>query len=135
MNELDMPQVENNNDESNENNNIVSGNNDNQENEGKKIDTKVQLPLARVRRIAKNDPDIKNISNDSAVLMAKTTELFIQFLVKEAEKNTIGNDRKIIKYQDLAQVVHDNEQFTFLADVMPLQHKKDKSGYIQTKLT
>jgi hypothetical protein len=33
----------------------------------------VQLPLARVRKIIKSDPDVKLISSDSTFLIAKST--------------------------------------------------------------
>lgn len=77
------------------------------------------LPLARVKRIVKTDPDIKLISSDAAFLITRSTELFIQLLAKEAYKETLKNKRKVLQYNDLSKVVKDKEEMEFLLDIIP----------------
>jgi len=87
-------------------------------------DTKTQekllvLPLARVKRIVKTDPDIKLISGDAAFLITRATELFIQLLAKEAHNETVKNKRKILQYNDLSHIVNNRDEMEFLRDIIP----------------
>ena len=45
-----------------------------------------QLPIARVKKIMKKDPDVSLISQNSVFLVAKATELFLEDFVREAFK-------------------------------------------------
>jgi histone H3/H4 len=70
------------------------------------------LPLARVKRIIKSDPDVKLVSADANFLIAKvlplpvhsttqSTELFLEYLAVEAEKEAKAGGKKTITYDDL----------------------------------
>jgi len=78
-----------------------------------------QLPLARIKRIIKTDPDVKLISNDAALLITRATELFIEFLTKQAYENTQAENRKVLHYKDLAKCVATVEVLDFVGDVIP----------------
>ncbi|KAF2075805.1 hypothetical protein CYY_002888 [Polysphondylium violaceum] len=78
-----------------------------------------QLPIARVRRIMKSDKDVKIISADALFLVTKSTEMFLDYLVKEAYKKTTGDSRKILSYKDLAAAVGDIDSLEFLDDIIP----------------
>ena len=43
------------------------------------LHSELVLPLARIKRIAKLDPEVKNIQKDAGILITKATELFIAF--------------------------------------------------------
>jgi hypothetical protein len=43
-------------------------------------EVKLQLPLARVKKIVKCDPDVKSISNDGAILIGKATVIYLFIL-------------------------------------------------------
>jgi len=81
----------------------------------------VQLPLARVKRIIKTDSDIKLIGSDAVVLIAKATELFLEYLVVEAYNKTKEEKRKILQYKDLARLVRETDELEFLDDMIPEQ--------------
>lgn len=80
------------------------------------VNSEASLPLARVKRIVRLDPDIALVSADANYLIAKSAvcspsfpssrhadeqELFIEHLVQSAFENTQKNRRKVIKYDDL----------------------------------
>uniref|UniRef100_A0A6B2LU07 Chromatin accessibility complex protein 1 n=1 Tax=Arcella intermedia TaxID=1963864 RepID=A0A6B2LU07_9EUKA len=79
----------------------------------------LQLPLARVKRIIKSDPDVKLISSDAAFLIAKSTELFLEHLVKEAYQETQKHKRKALLYSDISSVVKERDELEFLNLVIP----------------
>jgi histone H3/H4 len=43
------------------------------------LHSELVIPLARIKRIAKLDPEVKNIQKDAGILITKATELFIAF--------------------------------------------------------
>jgi len=48
--------------------------------------TDLVIPVARVRRTCKLDPDVKNISKEATLLITKSTELFIAKIADESFK-------------------------------------------------
>ena len=49
-------------------------------------DLEVVIPLARVKRIAKLNPEVKNVSKEATALVAKATEFFLGKFSEEAFK-------------------------------------------------
>ncbi|EGG15245.1 putative histone-like transcription factor [Cavenderia fasciculata] len=78
-----------------------------------------QLPIARIKRIMKNDKDVKLISSDASLLITKATELFLEHLVQEAYNATLRDKRRILSYKDLSTTVKDNDRLEFLSDIIP----------------
>jgi histone H3/H4 len=81
--------------------------------------TSTLLPLARVKRIIKSDPDVKLISSDACFLVAKATELFMDYLVQETYKRTKRENRKVIQYKDLSKTIKETDELEFLGDILP----------------
>eukprot|EP00128_Syssomonas_multiformis_P002485 Colp12_sorted_trinity150504_noHs@3519 len=81
--------------------------------------TSVQLPLARVKKIMKSDPDVNMISQDSLFLVARATELFVEHFAQKAQLNTSKAKRKTVQYKDLSSLPDEYEEFQFLADAIP----------------
>ncbi|KAI8096271.1 histone-fold-containing protein, partial [Halteromyces radiatus] len=77
------------------------------------------LPLARVKRIIKEDPEVTLINGEATHCVAAATELFMEYLVKEGFSRAQKNKRKTIFYKDLATAVSQTDQFEFLEDVIP----------------
>ncbi|CAB4022154.1 chromatin accessibility complex 1 [Paramuricea clavata] len=46
----------------------------------------VSLPLARIKTIMKSSPDMSHAGQESIFMVAKATELFVEYLAKEAHK-------------------------------------------------
>eukprot|EP01088_Endostelium_zonatum_P015288 TRINITY_DN3680_c0_g1_i1.p1 TRINITY_DN3680_c0_g1~~TRINITY_DN3680_c0_g1_i1.p1 ORF type:complete len:145 (-),score=54.67 TRINITY_DN3680_c0_g1_i1:371-805(-) len=61
---------------------------------GKESNTKttkkntLQFPLARIRKIIKSDPEVKMVATDATLAISRSTELFVEMLVKEAYNNS-----------------------------------------------
>ncbi|XP_070502777.1 chromatin accessibility complex protein 1 [Chironomus tepperi] len=74
------------------------------------------LPIARIKKIMKMDPNITdNIANEATYLITSATEHFIRYLAKEA----YNLDKKALSYKSLAQYVQDEEKLDFLHQIIP----------------
>lgn len=91
------------------------------------VTKKGHLPVSRINTIMKSSSDVDTVGKMSSFLMCKATELFIRNLALEGYK--ISNNAKKLDYKHLAEVVHHNEKYNFLRDIMPkkitvLEYKK-----------
>ncbi|KAI8066260.1 histone-fold-containing protein [Gilbertella persicaria] len=77
------------------------------------------LPLARVKRVIKEDKDVSLINAEATFCIAYATELFMEYLVTEAFNKAKKEKRKTVYYKDLASTVKEIEPFEFLDDVIP----------------
>lgn len=76
----------------------------------------LDFPAARIRKICKLDPDVRGLSKESVLLVAKAAELFAAKLGKECVRVAqIQNRRKLLP-DDVAQVCASREAFGFLRD-------------------
>ncbi|KAG0037321.1 hypothetical protein BGZ82_002749 [Podila clonocystis] len=78
-----------------------------------------QLPVARVKRIIKEDKDISMVSNDAVFLISMATELFLESFTTKAFNLAKMEKRKTIAYKDLATAVTQHDSLEFLQDVIP----------------
>merc|ERR1712173_527474 len=74
------------------------------------------LPLARVKKIAKCDEEVKSISANGNVLMAKAAELFISQLAESAYEHTSSNKRKVVKVDDVVEAIQGDDNLGFLEE-------------------
>ncbi|XP_031550853.1 chromatin accessibility complex protein 1-like [Actinia tenebrosa] len=97
-----------------------------------------QLPLSKIKTIMKSSPDLVNVSQDSVFLITKATELFVHHLTEAALKR--GENKKQLTYKALSNLVDDEDNLQFLADIVPpkvlykdylASLKKDKSEAIE----
>ncbi|CAC5406629.1 POLE4 [Mytilus coruscus] len=67
--------------------------------------TKVHLP--RIRSMMKRDPEVRLVSKEAVVVLAKATELFIEELCKDAMINTLKSTtkRKTLQRKDLGMML------------------------------
>ncbi|KAL6605080.1 hypothetical protein LY90DRAFT_701879 [Neocallimastix californiae] len=94
--------------------------------------TTSSFPLARVKRIMKEDKDVIQISNESVFLVSLATNI----LQKKSFGQSQGEKRRTVTYKDVARVVKDVDQLEFLLDVVPetipfkkaLQKQKEIKG-------
>ncbi|KAI9270411.1 histone-fold-containing protein [Phascolomyces articulosus] len=77
------------------------------------------LPIARVKRVIKEDKEVSLINAEATFCVAYATELFMEYLVKEGFTRARKEKRKTVYYKDLASAVSEVEQFEFLEDVIP----------------
>ena len=73
-------------------------------------------PVGRIRKICKLDPEVRGISKEALLLIAKCAELATAKLGQETVKVAqIQNRRKLLP-EDVAHVCSHREQFLFLKD-------------------
>ncbi|KAI8644854.1 histone-fold-containing protein [Parasitella parasitica] len=77
------------------------------------------LPLARIKRVIKEDKDVALINAEATFCIAYATELFMEYLVTEAFSRAKKEKRKTVYYKDLASTVKESDQLEFLVDVIP----------------
>ena len=99
---------------------------------GESNDDGLILPVARVRKICKLDPDVKGMSKESTMLIAKATELFCAKLGHECVNMAQMQNRRKLLPEDVVEVCSMKERFMFLKDDLKdlakeqLQERKEK---------
>jgi len=81
-------------------------------------DTEV-IRAGTIRRIMKLDKDVKMTAAEAVFLVSKATEHFVASLIEKTIEKAKSEDRKLIKYQDLAACAKENPQMAFLCDLLP----------------
>lgn len=84
--------------------------------EGEAADEELILPVARIRKICKLDPDVKGMSKESTILIAKATELFCIKLGNECVTMAQMQNRRKLLPEDVVEVCSLKERFMFLKD-------------------
>uniref|UniRef100_K4D6J8 Nuclear transcription factor Y subunit C n=1 Tax=Solanum lycopersicum TaxID=4081 RepID=K4D6J8_SOLLC len=82
------------------------------------IDFKSNLlpSINRIKKIMKTDKDVRMIATESPVLLAKACELFIQELTLRSWFKTEKNHRRILKKDDVTDVIMETDILDFLLD-------------------
>ncbi|XP_011150224.1 DNA polymerase epsilon subunit 4 isoform X2 [Harpegnathos saltator] len=78
----------------------------------------LQLPLGRIKTIIKADPEVNLVNQEAVFLIAKSTELFIDSLVKEAYKYTMQAKKKTVQKRDIETAVNKVDALVFLEGTM-----------------
>ncbi|XP_017414264.2 nuclear transcription factor Y subunit C-6 isoform X2 [Vigna angularis] len=77
------------------------------------------LPLARIKRIMKSDEDVRMVSAEAPVLLAKACEMFIMELTMRAWGNVEENKRRTLSKNDIAAAMSKTDMYDFLVDIVP----------------
>jgi histone H3/H4 len=91
------------------------------------------LPLARVRKICRLDPDVRGISKEALVLITKATELFTVQLGQECVKTAHIQNRRTLMPQDVVDVCQIRECFLFLKDDINDLHRHQQKVSAENK--
>ena len=88
-----------------------------------------QLPLARIKKVMKADPEVKMISAEAPILFAKGCDVFITELTMRAWIHAEENKRRTLQRSDIASALAKSDMFDFLIDIVPRedatpQHKR-----------
>ena len=88
------------------------------------------LPLARVKKIMKRDPDVANMSKEALFLMTKCTDIFIEHLGEAAIRQAYGQKRKGVRLEDINSAIRATSSARFLEADFPItgpsNHKRQK---------
>lgn len=91
-----------------------------------------QLPLARIKKVMKADPDVKMISAEAPILFAKGCDIFITELTMRAWIHAEENKRRTLQRSDIASALAKSDMFDFLIDIVPREetspHAKRPAG-------
>jgi len=91
-----------------------------------------QLPLARIKKVMKADPEVKMISAEAPILFAKGCDIFITELTMRAWIHAEENKRRTLQRSDIASALGKSDMFDFLIDIVPREeatsHAKRSAG-------
>ncbi|KAF9023232.1 histone-fold-containing protein [Hymenopellis radicata] len=71
------------------------------------------LPLARIKKVMKSDPDIKVIAADAPVIFCKACEIFIAEVTARAFIVADSNKRRTLSRSDIAKALSKSISLTF----------------------
>ncbi|KAI0395337.1 histone-fold-containing protein [Xylariaceae sp. FL0594] len=95
-----------------------------------------QLPLARIKKVMKADPEVKMISAEAPILFAKGCDIFITELTMRAWIHAEENKRRTLQRSDIASALAKSDMFDFLIDIVPREeaaHAKRPNPAAQTQ--
>lgn len=78
-----------------------------------------QLPLARIKKVMKADPEVKMISAEAPILFAKGCDIFITEVTMRAWIHAEENKRRTLQRSDIANALAKSDMFDFLIDIVP----------------
>lgn len=78
-----------------------------------------QLPLARIKKVMKADPEVKMISAEAPIIFAKGCDIFITELTMRAWIHAEENKRRTLQRSDIASALAKSDMFDFLIDIVP----------------
>ncbi|KAL6658891.1 hypothetical protein ACP70R_002931 [Stipagrostis hirtigluma subsp. patula] len=84
------------------------------------------LPLTKIKKIMKADPDVRKIAGEAPALLAKACEMFIQELTLRAWHHTEENMRRKLQRNDISMALAKTDIFDFLVDISPLNKLKQE---------
>jgi nuclear transcription factor Y gamma len=88
-----------------------------------------QLPLARIKKVMKADPEVKMISAEAPILFAKGCDIFITELTMRAWIHAEDNKRRTLQRSDIAAALAKSDMFDFLIDIVP----REEAGHTGPK--
>jgi histone H3/H4 len=93
------------------------------------------IPLARVRKTAKLDPEVGNINKAALLALNKATELFVQQLAKRTFADMQQSRRKgsTIKETDLISTINRSNRYRFLVRDFPVQQPLPKAVPVEAE--
>ncbi|KAM3417305.1 hypothetical protein BST61_g5557 [Cercospora zeina] len=83
-----------------------------------------QLPLARIKKVMKADPEVKMISAEAPILFAKGCDIFITELTMRAWIHAEENKRRTLQRSDIASALAKSDMFDFLIDIVPREDQQ-----------
>ncbi|KAI5961767.1 hypothetical protein CANMA_003744 [Candida margitis] len=81
--------------------------------------SQMSLPMSKIKKIFKMDPDFSGASQGAVYATGLATELFVQYFVEQASLMAKVDKRKKIQYKDFANAVSSHDALNFLGDTIP----------------
>ncbi|EIE27521.1 hypothetical protein COCSUDRAFT_52190 [Coccomyxa subellipsoidea C-169] len=77
------------------------------------------LPLNRIKKLMKEEADVKAVAADASYAAARATEFLIEAMAARAFQVTLAENRDTISYGDVATSVSQWAATEFLRDIVP----------------
>ncbi|GAB1859707.1 DNA polymerase epsilon subunit 4 [Camponotus japonicus] len=77
-----------------------------------------RLPLGRIKTIIKMDPEVTLVNQEAVFLTAKSVELFIDSLAKEAYKYTVQAKKRTVQKRDVESAIANVDALVFLEGIL-----------------
>ncbi|KAK4056517.1 CCAAT- binding transcription factor component [Microbotryomycetes sp. JL221] len=77
------------------------------------------LPLARIKKVMKSDPQVKMISSEVMILFEKACQIFIQETTARSHLISLESGRRTLTRQDVSNALSKSDVFDFLIDLLP----------------
>ena len=87
----------------------------------------VAFPLAKIKRIIKINPEVKNVSKEGSVLIAKAAELFLSYVALKGTQVAALRGGKSIQEKDFMHMLHTTSLTDFLREDFPRRQGEDGS--------
>ena len=98
---------------------LVNGTSNEQEESDSSDEQQMSLPISKIKRIFKMDPDYIGSTKGAVYATGLATELFVQYFVEQASLLAKMDKRKKIQYKDFANAVSSHDSLNFLGDTVP----------------
>ncbi len=79
----------------------------------------VSLPLTRIKRVLKVNPEYVHTTEASIFSVAVATELFVKYLTEQGKKMADSENRKALHYKDFSKAIAKTEKLKFLERTAP----------------
>jgi len=83
------------------------------------------FPLAKIKRIIKINPEVKNISKEGSVMIAKAAELFLSYVALKGTQVASLRGGKSIQEKDFIHMLHTTAMCDFLREDFPRRQGED----------
>ncbi len=87
--------------------------------------TNIALPLAKVKRAIKCNPDVKNCGKEATALIAKAAEIFTAYIGFKSASISALRGAKTIQERDFIHMLHTNDHCDFLREDFPRRAGED----------
>lgn len=94
----------------------------NEEQNSEQETQQMSLPMSKIKKIFKMDPDYSGASQGAVYTTGLATELFVQYFVEQASLMAKVDKRKKIQYKDFGNAVSSHDALNFLSDTIPKTH-------------
>lgn len=90
-----------------------------EEEEEEEEEESLSLPLSKIKKIFKMDPDYLAASQSAVYATGLATELFIQYFTEQSLVLAKMDKRKKLQYKDFSNAVASQDSLNFLSDTVP----------------
>jgi len=81
--------------------------------------SQLSFPISRVKKIIRMDTDIGQCQTDAVLLVTALSEVFVDYLTRQASRLSDSERRKTITYRDVACTVSEDARLAFLREIIP----------------